>query len=990
MSQRQQPARDPGAEYEEERQYTAGGHTLEELDEKPKNHSRTLFFSELFKNLFNPLNENKKQPSGPSATIRSRRGMRGSSKPSPHEQRRHIIQRFMTRWRKEVGNDIYPAMRLILPNSDRDRAVYGLKESNIGKLLVKLMKIDKNSEDGYNLLRWKLPGQSAASRMAGDFAGRCYEVLSKRPMRISPGDMRIADVNELLDKLAAASGEKEQLPIFETFYQRMNPEELMWLIRIILKQMKVGATEKTFLDLWHPDADKLFSVSSSLRRVCWELYDPSVTLDNHQTQICLMQCFQPQLANFQTSASFEKLIERLYKSSPDSDDQEYWIEEKLDGERMQLHMVEDDSVPGGKRFGFWSRKAKDYTYLYGQSLYDESAITRYLKNAFAPGVRNIILDGEMITWDPQSDKIMNFGTLKSAAASELHTPKDDTPRPVFRAFDILYLNDQPLTQYTLRDRHNALEKAVLGEPRRLEIHEYTKATTPDPIEPLLRKVVAESGEGLVLKNPRSSYQLGVRNDDWIKVKPDYLDEFGENFDCVIIGGYFGSGRRGGGLSSFMCGLRVTENDIKAGANPEKCYSFCRVGGGFRAEDLAAIRHLTDGKWVNWDSNRPPIEYIELGGTGRDRQVEKPDVWIRPSESVVISIKGASIGASDLFAKNITVRFPRFKGLKRDKRWDQALNYDEFLELGREAESKVKEKKMTMEKRRTRAKRVKKEVAIVGQDDQAPAEFAGPRTRVFEGLEFCVLTDCVAPVRKTKTQLEALIKENGGKISQRAEPGSGQLLLADKKVVKVASLIKAGDVDIIRPRWVLDCVAQADRDFLLPFETVHLFHASDAMRELAEENTDPYGDSYARDLSLKELRGLLDSMPKGIADEPFDKHAFLDQLAEQGHDLGLLKGHTFRRKTVCFALAGAVPDFTTFKLSNWIKFGGGQVSEDLEDRSVTHVVILSSGEVGEREKAAEVRSVISSRSPLPRIVTQKWVEECWKNSTLLDEERYQPL
>ncbi|RYO85597.1 hypothetical protein DL766_004703 [Monosporascus sp. MC13-8B] len=991
MSQKQQPARDPGAEYEEERQYTTGGQTLEELDDKPKNHSRTLFFSELFKNLFNPLNENKKQPSGPSAAIRSRRGMRGSSKPSPHEQRRHIIERFMTRWRKEVGNDIYPAMRLILPNSDRDRGVYGLKESNIGKLLVKLMKIDKNSEDGYNLLRWKLPGQSAASRMAGDFAGRCYEVLSKRPMRIDPGDMRVADVNELLDKLAAASGEKEQLPIFETFYQRMNPEELMWLIRIILKQMKVGATEKTFLDLWHHDADKLFSVSSNLRRVCWELYDPSVTLDNHQTQISLMQCFQPQLANFQTSASFEKMLQRLYKSSPGSDDQEYWIEEKLDGERMQLHMVEDGSVPGGKRFGFWSRKATDYTYLYGQSLYDESAITRYLKKAFAPGVRNIILDGEMITWDPQSDKIMNFGTLKTAAKSERHTPKDDAPRPVFRVFDILYLNDQPLTQYTLRDRHNALDKAVLGEPRRLEIHEYTKATTPDPIEPLLRKVVAESGEGLVLKNPHSSYQLGVRNDDWIKVKPDYLDEFGENFDCVVIGGYFGSGRRGGGLSSFMCGLRVTENDIKGGANPEKCYSFCKVGGGFRAEDFAEIRHLTDGKWINWDSNRPPTEYIELGGTGRDRQAEKPDVWIRPSESVVISVKGASIGASDQFATNITLRFPRFKGLKRDKRWDQAMNYDEFLELGREAESKVKEKKMTMEKRRTRAKRVKKEVSIVGQGGEAPTEFAGPRTRVFEGLEFCVLTDCVAPVRKTKAQLETLIKQNGGKVSQRGEPGTGQLLLADKKVVKVASLIKAGDVDVIRPRWVLDCITQTDRDFLLPFETAHLFHASDAMRELAEENTDPYGDSYARDLSLEELRGLLDNMPKkGIADEPFDKHAFLDQLAEQDHDLGLLKGHTFRRKTVYFALAGDVPDFTTLKLSNWIKFGGGQVSEDLEDKSVTHVVILSSDAVGEKEKAAEVRSIISSRSPLPRIVTQKWVEECWKNTTLLDEERYEPL
>lgn len=124
--------------------------------------------------------------------------------------------------------------------------MYGLKEKNIGKLIVKILKINPNSEDGNNLLNWKLPGQTMASRMAGDFAGRCYEVLSKRAMRNSVGDMRIAEVNYYLDKLAAVSKEEDQLPIFETFYNRMNADELQWLIRIILRQMKIGASENTF------------------------------------------------------------------------------------------------------------------------------------------------------------------------------------------------------------------------------------------------------------------------------------------------------------------------------------------------------------------------------------------------------------------------------------------------------------------------------------------------------------------------------------------------------------------------------------------------------------------------------------------------------------------------------------------------------------------------------------------------------------------------
>jgi DNA ligase-4 len=51
---------------------------------------------------------------------------------------------------------------------------YNLKEQKIGRLLVKVMKINKDSEDGYALLHWKEPGSWVSS--AGDFALRCYGV----------------------------------------------------------------------------------------------------------------------------------------------------------------------------------------------------------------------------------------------------------------------------------------------------------------------------------------------------------------------------------------------------------------------------------------------------------------------------------------------------------------------------------------------------------------------------------------------------------------------------------------------------------------------------------------------------------------------------------------------------------------------------------------------------------------------------------------------
>jgi DNA ligase-4 len=246
-----------------------------------------------------------------------------------------------------------------------------------------------------------------------------------------------------------------------------------------------------------------------------------------------MSCFQPQLAQFQMH-SFQKMVERLGVTT---DDPEFWIEEKLDGERMQLHMIEDHDVPGGQRFQFWSRKAKDYPYLYGHGFEDDSSsLTRHIKEAFKPGVRNIILDGEMITWDPEADIIVPFGTLKTAALSEQRDPFAGTGiRPLFRVFDCLYLNDKDLTKYTLRNRRQALEKAIQNVPRRIEVHEYTKEVDAKAIEPRLREVVAGAMEGLILKNPRSMYRLNSRNDDWMKVKPEYMSEFGENLDCLIIG-----------------------------------------------------------------------------------------------------------------------------------------------------------------------------------------------------------------------------------------------------------------------------------------------------------------------------------------------------------------------------------------------------------------------------------------------------------------------
>ncbi|KAL9013610.1 MAG: hypothetical protein Q9173_001705 [Seirophora scorigena] len=929
----------------------------QELDEKyphrPKNHSNTLPFHDLFLTLFNPLNENKKKPTGPTVA-RKKQGPHGAFNRNPHEVRRSIIEHFISRWRSQVGDDIFPAFRLILPDKDRERAMYGLKEKTIGKLLIKVTKINKDSEDGYNLINWKQPGQGASSRMAGDFAGRCHEVVAKRPFRTDVGDMSIGEVNELLDELSAAQKESTQQRIFENFYKRMNADEMMWLVRIILRQMKVGATEKTFFDIWHPDAESLFNISSNLRRVCWELHVPSIRLEGDDCGITLMQCFQPQLAQFQMH-DFSKMIAKMRLTE---DDRVFWVEEKLDGERMQLHMVSDDGVPGGKRFAFWSRKAKDYTYLYGSGLQDEqAALTRHLANVFQENVRSMILDGEMITWDPEQDAMVPFGSLKTAALEQQKNPLSKGHRPLYKVFDVLYMNGQPLTGYTLRDRRKALEAGVRSEHRRLEIHKYVEATSAKEIETKLQLVVAEASEGLVIKNPRSAYRLNDRNDDWIKVKPEYMTEFGEDLDCIVIGGYYGSGHRGGNLSSFMCGLRVGENQVRQGANPMKCYSFFKVGGGFTAQDYQELRHRTDGKWRPWDPKRPPVEYIELAGG--QLQYERPDVWIRPDDSVVISVKAAQVTPTDSFRTGHTLRFPRFKKIRTDRDWTNALSLAGFQELKSKAELETDKRKMQIDdSRRKRQRSRKKPVTVMGSKTMMLAQYGGLTTSVFDTLSFYIMSDSSKPEKKSKEELEQVVKANGGKIFQQRNVLEDTICVGDRRTVKVAAMAKTNEVDIIRPSWIIDCIKQTGSEAVkyplqLPFEPRHIFSTYDGSKQMPETNVDRYDDSFARDVGLEELRGIFDAMAAMIG-VPSNRHAVRIALGEHDHNIGALSGWLFDGLEIYFdrgqdsslsddkcegdRVTPTSMDCEEYRICSIAKFAGARAASHIEEEGITHVVV----------------------------------------------------
>jgi ATP-dependent DNA ligase len=61
-------------------------------------------------------------------------------------------------------------------------------------------------------------------------------------------------------------------------------------------------------------------------------------------------------------------------------------------------------------------------------------------------------------------------------------------------------------------------------------------------------------EGLVIKDALSRYEPGRRK--WLKIKRDYLGDgaMADSADLVVLGGYFGTGSKGGKVSVFLCGV----------------------------------------------------------------------------------------------------------------------------------------------------------------------------------------------------------------------------------------------------------------------------------------------------------------------------------------------------------------------------------------------------------------------------------------------------
>lgn len=238
---------------------------------------------------------------------------------------------------------------------------------------------------------------------------------------------------------------------------------------------------------------------------------------------------------------------------------------------------------------------------------------------------------------------------------------------------------------SFRERREHLNEAFIPIEGEFALAKYGNTNELEEIQILLEDSVKEGCEGLMVKmldGPESFYEPSKRSQNWLKVKKDYLAGVGDSLDLVVLGAYYGKGKRTSWYGAFLL----------ACYNPstEKYETVCNIGTGF-SEAILETLHKTLSEIV---IDRPKPFYTHSTGNK-----DQPDVWFEPR--YVWEVKTADLTLSPRYraaadevsggGKGVSLRFPRFIKERDDKKPDQASSSRMIAEMYQRQESVSKTK-----------------------------------------------------------------------------------------------------------------------------------------------------------------------------------------------------------------------------------------------------------------------------------------------------------
>ncbi len=490
-------------------------------------------------------------------------------------------------------------------------------------------------------------------RKNGDIGHAASIILEqKTQMTFLVEDITVERVYETLFRISNLEGSRSQdmkMKYISSLLNDATSLEASYILKILLGSLRLGIAENTVMDA----LAITFSGDKNNRKILQHAYNVSSDLGKvaetiatdgikgiKKFEIVLFNPIRPMLAD--RVKSEEEAIEKFGN--------EFAAEYKLDGERVQLHIK-------GKEVVLFSRSLENI------SSYYPDIIEKIPENIQA---ENIILEAEAVAINENTGEFLPFQELMHRRR-KYKIEKAVTQYPItVNLFDILYCNGKSCLELSYKERREKMEKYVKED-------NFTKyipmgiITNKNEIEDFMENSINAGSEGLMLKMLDKSYQAGSRGSHWLKLKREYQNDLGDSLDLVVIGGFFGKGRRTGNYGTLLLATYDEDEDTFT--------SICKVGTGFSDENLDQIYQILSPQ-------------VTIKKNPRITSEMEADVWFEPE--LVIEVVASEITLSPIHKAamdkirtdaGLALRFPKFTGkIRIEKIAEDASTNEEVIAL----------------------------------------------------------------------------------------------------------------------------------------------------------------------------------------------------------------------------------------------------------------------------------------------------------------------
>lgn len=555
---------------------------------------------------------------------------------SSYLEKTNLVSKLFTKGVDGSGfkGDIKLWSRLLLPGVVK--RIYNLQSKQLIKLFSKIF--DTNHELMLEHLE------------QGDI-GETIQVFFEKSTtlkQVKKSKLTLKEVDKFLEELSQLTKEEEQMHLLKKIVSKCTPGDLKVIIRLIKHDLRMNAGAKHILDGVHPNAYVAYQSSRNIDSIIDRCLGNSGSqkVSALKAQISLMTPVLPMLAEACKS------VEQAMKKCPNG----MYSEIKYDGERVQVHKQ-------GSTFRYFSRSLKPV--LPHKVLHFKD----FIPKAF-PHADDLILDSEILMIDTKTGKPLPFGSLGIHKKSEF-----ENACVCLFIFDCIYYNGEDLTKKPIKYRKSILQEKMIEIPNHIMFSEMQEINEEKELALMITKVLKLGLEGLVLKDVMSVYEPGKRH--WLKVKKDYLLDgaMADSADLIVLGAWYGTGKKGGMMSVFLMGCYDPIKQI--------FLTVTKVHTGHDDKTLERLQTELDMIKISSDSTRIP-SWLKCTKTMVPDFVAKD-----PKSQPVWEITGAEFTQHDVHtADGISIRFPRVTNIRQDKTWENATTLQELHHLFKESKNSI--------------------------------------------------------------------------------------------------------------------------------------------------------------------------------------------------------------------------------------------------------------------------------------------------------------